>query len=104
MILGNARCAGISGNDNNHHDGRAGLSWIEIYVQGFVQGKPGALIVTKGNYGGCSVLQKSHERDLNCSSNSIQDISELNCADRPLDCRSWPNGTANEYIAATNRE
>jgi hypothetical protein len=74
----------LSENDNHNDDGRAGLSRIEIYAYGLVQGKQGGLIVAKSDVGGCAVFEESHERDLNCFSGSIQDIAQLPGA--PLSC------------------
>lgn len=94
----------LSENDNHNDDGRAGLSRIEIYAYGLVQGKQGGLIVAKSDVGGCAVFEESHERDLNCFSGSIQDIAQLYYANRALDGRPRLDGTTKEYIAAPSRE
>lgn len=66
----------LSDNHNDEH-GHAGLPRIEIYEHGLVQRKQAGLIVTETNREWRAVLQESHERDLNSSPCSIQDVTEL---------------------------
>jgi len=57
-----------SANDHDHDQRIAGLPWIEIHGDRLIQGELAGLVAAESQVRRYSILQKTHDRDLDGSS------------------------------------